>query len=97
MELTKQASRHDLHPQLYHYRTYDGAEVDIVLEARGGTIAGVEVKASATLDRRDFRGLRGLADATGGRFKAGVLLYTGTEIVPFGPRLVALPMAALWS
>jgi hypothetical protein len=97
MELTKQASRHDLHPQLYHYHTYDGAEVDIVLEARGGTIAGVEVKASATLDRRDFRGLRGLADATGGRFKAGVLLYTGTEIVPFGPRLVALPMAALWS
>jgi hypothetical protein len=31
-----------------------------------------------------------------GDFLAGVVLYTGTQTLPFGPRMRAMPTAALW-
>lgn len=31
------------------------------------------------------------------RFKLGVVLYTGKDVLPFGERLYALPMSCLWS
>jgi len=31
-----------------------------------------------------------------GRFVRGVVLYTGDQVLPFGDRLVAMPLAALW-
>lgn len=96
VELVKQASWHVSGAVLHHYRTYAGDEVDIVLEARGGAVAGVEVKAAATVAARDFRGLRSLAVGAGESFASGVVLYTGTEVVPFGERLWAVPFAALW-
>jgi hypothetical protein len=43
-----------------------------------------------------FNGLQALADATARRFHRGVVLYTGQEAVPFGPRLHAIPVSALW-
>jgi len=41
----------------------DGAAVDIVPERGAAQVAGVEVKASATVTAADFRGLRKLKDA----------------------------------
>jgi hypothetical protein len=32
----------------------------------------------------------------GRRFRRGIVLYTGAEIVPFGAGLFALPVEALW-
>ncbi len=95
-ELRKQASWSTVRTRLHHFRTRTGREVDIVLEAAGGQIAGVEVKAGATIGSDDFRGLRQLADTAGDRFLRGVLLYTGSEVLPFGPGLHALPIRALW-
>lgn len=37
-----------------------------------------------------------LADRLGDDFVVGVVLYTGTETLPFGPRLRAVPVSALW-
>jgi uncharacterized protein len=85
-------TRHELH----HFRTTAGAEVDLVLEDRGGMIAGIEVKASRAVHSSDFRHLRGLAEATGASFQRGVVLYLGDERVAFGPGLEALPMRTLW-
>jgi hypothetical protein len=45
----------------------------------------------------DFRGLRHLATRLGDRFHAGYVLYAGEQALPFGDRLTALPMAALWT
>jgi uncharacterized protein len=45
----------------------------------------------------DFRGLRRLADRAGDRFRCGILLYDGPHTLPFGPRLFAAPVSALWS
>jgi hypothetical protein len=44
----------------------------------------------------DFRGLRKLAEATGKRFVAGVVLYDGETSARFGDRLYAVPIRALW-
>jgi len=48
-----------------HFRDKYGVEVDIVLERGAHDLAGVEVKAGATVTGADFRGLRKLQEATG--------------------------------
>ena len=97
MELDRQVSWLDDRPRLFHFRDRDQREVDIVLEHRDGSVSAIEVKASATVRSGDFRGLRHLRDKLGDRFKAGVLLYTGTSTVPFGERLAAVPVCGLWA
>jgi predicted AAA+ superfamily ATPase len=97
MELDRQISWLDDRPQLFHFRDRDQREVDIVLEHRDGSVSAIEVKASATVRSRDFRGLRHLRDKLGDQFKAGALLYTGASTVPFGERLAAVPICGLWT
>lgn len=80
----------------YHFRDQKQNEVDVVLERDDGRVAGIEVKASATVGPADFRGLRRLAEATGDRFAFGGLLYDGETVVPVGPRLAAIPLSCLW-
>lgn len=77
------------------YVTFDD-DKDVVLERGARAVAGIEVKASATVTSSDFRGLRKLKDATGNRFAAGVVLYDGEAVVGFGDRLFAVPIQALW-
>jgi hypothetical protein len=96
MELARQLPWSERRIELFHYRTKDKVEVDAVLESRQGQIVGVEVKAASTVRTDDFRGLRHLAERAGDSFVAGVVLYTGTQTLPFGPRLRAMPIAALW-
>lgn len=95
-ELRRQAGSRDEPLAFFHYRDKDGAEVDVVIERGARELVGVEVKASATVTPRDFRGLRGLREAAGKRFVAGVVLYDGETSVRFGDRLHAVPLRALW-
>jgi predicted AAA+ superfamily ATPase len=97
MELRKQASWSALQPELFFWRTASGQEVDLVLEDRTGRVAGVEVKASSTLDAKDVRGLLALAQAAGEKWVRGVVLYTGTEVIPFAANLHGVPLGRLWS
>lgn len=96
-ELLRQASWHQSAIGFHHFRDKDGYEVDIVLEREGRDIAGVEVKAAATVGESDFRGLRKLKGACGARFAAGVVLYDGESAVRFADDLFAVPIKALWS
>jgi predicted AAA+ superfamily ATPase len=95
-ELRRQASWEDQPIAFHHFRDRDNAEVDIVLERGGQEVAGIEVKAAATVTAADFRGLRKLQAAAGKRFKAGVVLYDGEATVPFGDGLYAVPIRQLW-
>jgi hypothetical protein len=95
-ELRRQASWQEFALTFYHFRDKDGAEVDIVLERSVHEIAGIEVKAAATVNRDDFRGLRKLQAAAGERFVGGAVLYDGDSCVGFGPDLFAVPIRALW-
>lgn len=96
MEVRKQLAWSASVGDLYHFRDRGGVEVDIVIETHDGRIAGLEVKASATARNEDFRGLRLFEERLGGRFAGGVVLYTGRQTVPFGPKLAAVPIARLW-
>ena len=80
----------------YHFRTAVGREVDLVLEAPGQRIAGIEVKASSNLNQDDFSGLRALAEIAGDKFVSGTVLYLGEQRLPFADKLWALPISALW-
>ena len=97
MELRKQASWSKTQPELFHFRTHIGREVDIVLEDRAGRVVGIEVKASATLGADDLKGLKALAELAGKRFHRGIVLYAGPDAIPFGSRIHALPVHALWA
>lgn len=79
-----------------YFRTHVGEEADFVIEAPDGSIVGVEVKRSATLARRDVRGLKTLREAAGKRFRRGIVLYTGDTAVPLDEQLTAVPMRNLW-
>jgi len=82
---------------LWHYRTQTNIEVDFILENRLGQITGIEVKASATVDGKDFKGLRHLQETEPGIFQRGIVLYAGREVVPFGENLWAVPLSVWWA
>ncbi|MCE5265915.1 MAG: ATP-binding protein [Deltaproteobacteria bacterium] len=94
-ELRRQGSWHGDIVSFSHFRDKDQVEVDVVAES-GGRLAGVEVKAAATVTGDDFRGLRKLQDAAEKSFAAGVVLYDGNAVVPFGNKLYAVPISRLW-
>jgi hypothetical protein len=96
MELARQLTWAEHRAELFHYRTRDQVEVDAVLEDRRGRVVALEVKAASTVRTDDFKGLRHLEGLLGDDFVAGIVLYTGTDTVSFGPRLQAMPVAALW-
>lgn len=95
-ELRRQASWREEPITFHHFRDKDGVEVDIVLESGNQRLAGIEIKAAATVRAADFRGLRKLRDSAGERFVMGVVLYDGETTAPFGDRLFAVPIRSLW-
>jgi predicted AAA+ superfamily ATPase len=92
----KQASWLDEICTLHYYRDKDQDEVDIVVESESGAIVGLEIKARATVNAGDFRGLRKLSEASGRNFKLGLVLYDSESIVPFGDRMFAAPISCMW-
>ena len=95
-ELRRLASWHPQHHDFYHFRDRDKVEVDIVIERGARQLAGVEVKAAATVTAADFSGLRKLRKTAGKRFVAGVVLYDGEACASFGDGLFAVPLRLLW-
>lgn len=95
-ELARQLGWAKTRATLSHFRTRDGVEVDAVLESDDGRLVGIEVKAAETVRSEDFAGLRYFAERTGQRFHRGLVLYAGASVLPFGPKLDAVPLNALW-
>jgi predicted AAA+ superfamily ATPase len=96
-ELLRQLSWDSQRLGLHHFRAHSGEEVDWVLERADGTIAGIEVKLAARVGDSELRGLRLLRQLAGKRFRRGVILYSGAEVVGLDADLQAIPMSALWS
>lgn len=95
-EILKLASGGETRFEFSHFRDKQQNEVDIVIEDRRGRIVGIEIKAAASVSNSDFSGLRILADACGERFVSGIVLYDHQKVIPFGERLSAVPISALW-
>jgi predicted AAA+ superfamily ATPase len=96
MELLKQITWSKTKPSLFHFRTADGKEVDIVLENRAGQLVAIEIKSASKVSPDDFKGLTFLQEKFPDKFIKGIVLYSGSEVVPFGNNLFALPINTLW-
>jgi predicted AAA+ superfamily ATPase len=106
-ELLKHVASAPQRYRLLYYREISGTEVDIVIENAAGEVVAVEVKAAATVRRKDLQGLHRFAQAAGDRFKLGILLYDGDQTIPMpngpdqaadGPAggIWAVPISTLW-
>jgi hypothetical protein len=56
-----------------------------------------KAKGAETVRSEDFRGIQRLARRLGDQLVAGAGLYAGGQPLPFGDRLRAWPMSALWT
>ncbi len=92
--LLVEASSMDPTPELFHWRTTDGRELDFVVSWRG-KLAAVRVKHAATALPPDGAALKLFAEEHKGRTRGGVLLYGGKEPLRMGHGLWALPLRAL--
>lgn len=95
-ELLKLIASSEQKIELLHFRTSDNKEVDFVLEKPTGQLAGMEVKKRSSVDKSDFKGLEELQRFSGKDFACGIVLYQGKDVVPFGSKLWAVPIANLW-
>ena len=95
-ELLKHASSGEGDYELFYYRDHDKLEVDFVIENAAGDVIAVEVKSTATVKEDDLRGLHRFSEAVGPRFTKGIVLYDGTETVPLGEHIRAVPLSTLW-
>jgi len=95
-ELRKLISWSSKRLQLSHYREDRGTEVDFVIEHGKRLTIGIEVKASATLHKDDAKGLLKLGKLVQTERYRGILLYGGSEVLPFGKDTWAVPIGALW-
>lgn len=99
-ELAKQIAWSDVDASLYHLRETSGLEIDAVVEAADGRVVAVEVKTATTVRQDDaahLARLRERLDGIGSDFVAGIVLHTGHRRTSLGDRLVALPIAVLWT
>lgn len=98
-EIHKQASWVNDLVTLGHWRTHDGAEVDLVIERHDGGVIGVEVKAGSIVRADDGRHLKALADKVGRDWVGGVVLHLGAHswAIDRQRRIVAAPVDRLWT
>ena len=96
-ELLKQLSSSSSMAQLHHFRTSDNKEVDFVLEQPDGRLVGIEVKGRDSVTAADFKGLETLRQQAGNDFICGVVLYRNTKVIPFGDKMWAVPVEAMWT
>lgn len=82
---------------LYHLRVHSGPEVDVVAVGPGGRVVGIEVKATASPDLDDARGLRWFAERVGERWLQGIVVCLVPEPVRLAADLTAIPVPAVWS
>lgn len=84
--------------RLYHWRSADQREIDILIDG-GSHLIGVEIKSSASVSAEDFKHLKWFAKDGPGHTRTctGIVFYLGQEKLTFGDRTFALPVSSLWS
>lgn len=96
-ELMRALPLQDMDYRLYHWRSADRREIDILID-RGDRLVGVEVKSAATVISEDFKHLRWFATNGPGRGRkfTGIVFYLGQQKLTFGDGHFALPVSSLW-
>jgi predicted AAA+ superfamily ATPase len=73
-----------------------GREVDFVIENQKGETVGIEVKLGGTVNEKDWSNMSVLENTIGNKFKKGIIVYTGTDIVQLARKIWAVPVNYLW-
>lgn len=77
-------------PQVLHWRSAGGQEVDVVVEDRDRLLA-IEVKATRQPTADDARHLRAFREEYGAAVAGGLLLHTGDAVFRLAEGIVAAP------
>jgi predicted AAA+ superfamily ATPase len=80
---------------LFHWRDRRRHEVDFVVELDGGFIA-IEIKRAREVSRNATNGIDALRARYPDRFKRGLVLYTGRQMLPLAADVWAVPISTLW-
>ena len=94
-EIRKQLSWLDTTLGLYHYRTHQGKEIDLILENRNQEIIAIEIKASQTVTSNMSKNFAQIKADTGDKFKIGLIIYTGNSIEVLGDGVYAIPLSCI--
>lgn len=97
-ELQRALPMQDEDYRLYHWRSADRREIDILIDG-GYRLVAIEVKSATTVAADDFKHLKWFAnDGPGkGRHTVGLVFYLGQEKLTMGDGNFALPLSALWT
>jgi predicted AAA+ superfamily ATPase len=91
--VARQISRLTTRPALYHWRTGNGAKVDLVIE-QADRLHPIEFKLGTNLRPHDFRGLRAFRETYGARVAPGIVIYAGDTPMCLNPTTLAIPWNA---
>jgi predicted AAA+ superfamily ATPase len=91
-ETYKQTRNLNLPLSMYHLRTVDGRETDLILETEKGYIA-IEIKMSDNVASQDGRHIRGLQDILDKPLLQSFVLSNDDKIRDIGDNILALPSA----
>lgn len=83
--------------EMYHYRDREQREIDFIIEREDHALLGIEVKASSSIQSKDFKHLSWFQEniAKDTPF-VGIVIYTGEQPLLFGKNLWAIPVGMLW-
>jgi predicted AAA+ superfamily ATPase len=93
-EIVRTLTHQGQEPQVYFWRTSTGVEVDVVIDT-GTALIPIEVKQSATPNRRMAESIESFRKAVGTRATRGYVVHPGDTKLPLGPHAVAWPFVEL--
>lgn len=79
---------------LSYYRTSDKKEIDFILEFSNSIVA-IEVKASKSVTKSDFKHIYHLANEIPELFSKGIVLYNGESLLKIDENMYAVPFGFL--
>ena len=84
--------------RVFHWRSSNFREIDMIIE-KDDSLVGIEIKASTTIHKDAIKNMRWFTQIGPGRNHqfTGLIIYLGNQIIPFGDRIFAIPVSALWS
>ncbi len=80
--------------EITYYRTSDKKEIDFIMEFSGGIIA-IEVKASKSVDKSDFKHIYHLSGEIPDLFVKGIVFYDGENVLKVDENMYAIPFGFL--
>ena len=70
--------------------------MDVIIEY-GGDLMALEIKATSAATSADVRHLTWLRDQLGKRLLGAAILHTGPRAFELGEKILAAPLATIWS